>query len=117
MSLLRRLAAMCAAYAVALQVIVAGFTAPQLDFAYPDALMVICAGSNDQPVPVDRHHKCVLCVMPGGCAGHALLDTGGVGAVAPLLTGSVAAAPVALTQGPAVARTERSHAARAPPIA
>jgi len=122
MPLLRRLAALCVAYAIALQAIVAGFVTPRLDAAYPglafsvDAPAVICAGSPDQPAPVERHDNCVLCVMPGGCAGHALLDHGAA-AVVPTPAISVAAAPAAPAPTRAFARGNRSHAARAPPAA
>jgi len=118
---LRRLAALCAAYALALQAIVVGL-APQLDVAYPglafdaSALAVICAGSSDQPAPVERHDNCVLCVMPGGCTGLALLDNG-AGAVAPTPAASIAPTSMAPVSASAPARSARSHAARAPPAA
>jgi hypothetical protein len=116
MPLLRRLGALCAAYAVALQVIVAGLAAPQLDIAFnADALVAICTGSGERPAPVGPHDGCVLCVMPGGCVGHALPGAGG--AIVPTPVASVAAAPAAPTDVLAVARPHRSHAARAPPAA
>jgi hypothetical protein len=114
---IRRLIALCAAYAIALQALVSGLVAAPLGASLDAAaLAVICGSAGDQPSPLDDHHACGPCVMPGGCAGHALpeQDVATIG-----LAHAVGSrlAPLVKAAALVVSRADHAHAARAPPAA
>ena len=117
LTLLRRLAALGAAYAIALQAIAMGVAAPPFDPAFGgDLLAVVCAGAGtgEQPAPAGRHETCALCVMPGGCGGHAL-PTHDTASVVPGRFVGAALPPFAYAQVVVAERKDRTHGARAPP--
>jgi hypothetical protein len=113
---IHRLIALCAAYAIALQMVVSGLVAaplgPSLDAA---ALAVLCGNAGDRPSPVDDHRACGPCVMPGGCAGHALPEQD-VAAISPAHAFSIRVGPPVQTAALVFGRAGHAHAARAPPV-
>jgi len=114
MLLLRRCAALAAAYAVALQLVLSTFAAVAPLALATEAGFAICRGDDSAPAAPAAHDPCGACLAH--CAGAA---TGPQREASPLTWPHGAASFVhsfALAAAPSAATQARGHSPRAPPL-
>ncbi|HKS60325.1 MAG TPA: hypothetical protein VJT13_01425 [Xanthobacteraceae bacterium] len=114
MLLLRRCAALAAAYAVALQLVLSAFAAVAPLALAAETGFTICRGGDSAPAAPPAHDPCVACLTH--CAGAA---AGPQRAASPLtwpLGATSFAHPFMLAAASSTVTQARAHSPRAPPL-